>query len=472
MARILVLKQPYWQTQISRARQPFGGQGRRSEEEVLEECFLSMEHCLLKSVRGLQYKSETRPLVLELPHDPSIESMHLWSAQQVRAFLSGMSGDLADKAKFAQYAQALEKHHIDGACLQSMQRGWLVACGVPIGDQEALHRGLKIVARLHAAAIEYSHSVHLTVERISHLPKMDISGKCDAYVQFKLDDPVRGTSQEFCSTYKPSSLNPQWSNQHFDLHVSDLSAPGQLVMRVMDHEVMAHDQLIGFHLFGEFFDSMPQLGDGWAVPHHRLSSILAKACAGPVRTHIPLFVDRELVMGDDLQPTTVTLCFEVSNHGQKQIRLQVFGDQYPRSSMPSTTRLNLIAKQPPPPRATSSSSNSDDHAPRHQEAQEAQTAAQRPAAGMHGTGDDGPILDLHGAAGHRHRHRHRQMDLPVHGAVDDHDGLVVPTFAYDQVSQYCALMVNDDYTDNAAIRVGRQLSAQVCVCVCVCVCGS
>jgi len=189
-----------------------------------------------------------------------------------------------------------------------------------------------------------------------------------------------------------------------------------------------------------------------------------------VRTHIPLFVDRELVMGDDLQPTTVTLCFEVSNHGQKQIRLQVFGDQYPRSSMPSTTRLNLIAKQPPPPRATSSSSNSDDHAPRHQEAQEAQTAAQRPAAGVHGTGDDGPILDLHGAAGHRHRHRHRQTDLPVHGAGDDHDGLVVPTFAYDQVSQYCALMVNDDYTDNAAIRVGRQLSAQVCVCVCVCVC--
>ena len=379
---------------------------------------------MLKVLRGLQYKADPTWIPLSLPPQPPIESMHEWTVDEVRDFLSNVSGDLADKAKFARYASFLQRSEITGACFNFSSYEWVRDCGVPMGDQEALNRGLRVLARLHQASIEYLHLVRVTVEAATHLPKVDQHGLCDPYVLLKLDNDVRGSTQEFCTTYKPKELDPTWKHQTFDMYVADLDYPGEFVLRVMDHNVILQDQFIGCYLFGEVYAAVPKFaGPGDTEPPLYLGHILRKACSGVQRVRIPLFLDGKPLVGEDSQRASVTLSFEVMNGGRKDIKLMIPGNQYPRSCLEETARVNLLAKQYVNPAARTDGAHQGD---------------------AEGAADPDSPTD----------------EASFDELQDTEDGLPVKDWNHD-VQRDSALVVNEDYTNSAVVRVGRQLAAEI-----------
>ena len=322
----------------------FGHDNKNAKVDKYEEWMI--EQALLKALRGLE-RTDNPDLTMSvlLPAKPSIESMNTWSPQELRLFLETVSGDFADKARFKTYSAQLEANEVDGSCMSCFEHNWLSVCGVPIGDQEALHRGITIVARLHEASLNACYQVHVSVRKVSNLPKMDIRSLSDPYVTLKLEDNQRGTSQEFCTTYKTDTLNAEWKYQVFDFDVADLLSPGELVVRVVDHDLLLKDEDIGAYLFGEIYSSVPQLGQiraKMATPYY-LSDVLQQACGKVETLELPLFFDGVPVIGENLEPSTVQLSFEVANNGYKKINLTIMGDDYPRSCLQSTTRLTMNA---------------------------------------------------------------------------------------------------------------------------------
>ena len=305
-----------------------------------------MEQAILKALRGLERTDNPElSLSIVLPQQPAIESMSSWTPSELRLFLETISGDFADKARFKDYAALLEEKEVDGSCMSCFERGWLGACGVPIGDQEALHRGIIIVARLHEASLSSHYQFLVTVNKASHLPKMDVGSLSDPYVILKLDDNKFGTSQEYCTTYKTDTLDAEWNYQVFDFSVRDLNAPGELVVRVLDHDRILQDKDIGAYMFGEIFASVPQLGQiraKMATPYY-LSDILQQASRSQETLELPLFFDGIPVIGEDMKASSVTVSFKVAHGGHKQIHLTVMGNDYPRSCLQDTTRLTLRA---------------------------------------------------------------------------------------------------------------------------------
>lgn len=383
----------------------------------------------------MQYKADPTWLLLSLPSHPPIEAMHEWTVEQVSDFLGNVTGDLADKAKFVPYAPVLKRHGINGACLNASSHDWVRECRVPVGDQEALHRGLKILSRLHQASIEYLHLIRVTVEAASHLPKVDQYGLCDPYVLLKINNDVRGTTQEFCTTYKPKELAPTWKHQTFDIYVADLDDPGECIVRVMDHNLILQDQLVGCYLFGEVYCTLPKFA---GCDHDEkpldLSDILRKACSGLQRVQIPLFLDGKPLMGEDSERASVTLSFEVVNGGRKEIKLIVPGNQYPRSCLEATTHVNLVAKQyvAPVHGAPAGGPGSFDGA-NHQAPAQAEDDLQN---------------------------RCPMTSASMEELKDVEDGLPVKDWNHD-VQRDSALVVNEDYTRSAVVRVGRQIAAEI-----------
>jgi hypothetical protein len=99
--------------------------------------------------------------------------------------------------------------------------------------------------------------IEITVTGCQNLPKADVVGSCDAYVQIKQLDGVWSSIRNrleyvyrdgyvFQTDPVPNTLDPKFKeNNVFKFHIDDVESPGKLEIIVMDADKYTKDDVIG-----------------------------------------------------------------------------------------------------------------------------------------------------------------------------------------------------------------------------------
>ena len=321
-----------------------------------------MRQCIEKVLRGpfappreTAQAASRATISVVMPAAPELENLPQMDAETLETFLVGISGELADRAKFKKYAPQIRKLNIDGSTLRNFDEEHIMALeNVALGDRRPLLLGIRLLYRFYEASEQYMYQLEVRVMSASHLPKMDHVGAVDAYVHVFLDDHKRGLRQDFTSSACRDNLNPSWLNQYGVFRVADLTDPGEMSIRLFDWDrfcVSSEHELIGSHLFGEALlscavttlrncegdvlwlsellcklkDEHEAAGQG-AHPHggggRRPEVTLQKEVV------LPLYHLGQPVIGEDGKAATVTLAFRLPQGTKSAIRVRLKRHEY------------------------------------------------------------------------------------------------------------------------------------------------
>ena len=357
-----------WRTSVPTAVHARTGMAEDARTGMAEDVSL-LQQCLIKVLRPRQSGCVAGGPALSvlLPATPSILALPSFDPDTLQVFLTRIQGDLADKAKFAKYAGKIREMLIDGSGVRDFGETEMEAMNVALGDREALRRGMMLLYRIFEAGDNYKYPVCIRVLKASNLPRMDVTGTCDAYCVIRLDDCARGNRQEFKSTYYPDSLNPRWGHQEFRLRVAEMAAPGDLSVTLFDHDDFGADQRVGTYLLGEArigqvyspaaaaSDDVLNFAD---ILRRLLEKVIARESLAQlteggnsrvsevyVEEELALSFDGQPVVGDNMQRTSVTLAFSLPEGSRREHKIPLMQREYPHHAGTGNKRVLLDVRQ-------------------------------------------------------------------------------------------------------------------------------